>query len=366
MDPRIKRLAKLLIGYSLELKKGQLIKIQGEYASYPLIKAAYDEAIKVGAFPYVELLLPETRETLMKNGSDAQLKFVSPLTNLEVNKLDAMLSIWGTDNKCTMAGVDPKRMSLAQSARKKYMMKFFKRVGDGSLSWVGTQFPTAADAQDAEMSLSEYEDFVFGAGHLNSSDPEKYWKKIKKEQTRIARILNKFKELHITCPGTDLKMNVKGRKWISCHGTENFPDGEIFTGPIENSVEGVVSFSYPGFYNGKSVEGVKLEFKAGKVVKSTAERNEKFLKTMLDIDPGAKRIGEFAIGTNYQIKQFTRNTLFDEKIGGTFHMALGASIPESGGVNKSAIHWDMVNEMKDGGEIKADGKIIYRKGKFLI
>jgi aminopeptidase len=366
MDPRVRKLAKLLLHYSLELKKGQLFKIRGESVAMPLIQAAYEEAVDIGAYPYVEVTLPETQEYLFKHGSDHQLKYLSPMTRLESNKMEAFLAILGSANTMYLSGVEPKRQVLAQQSRRPIIMKIFKRVAEKSLSWVGTQFPTNADAQQAGMSLTDYEDFVYRAGHLHAGDPAAHWQKVRKEQERIKKVLDKIESLHIRSDGTDLRMRVKGRTWVSCHGTENFPDGEIFTSPVENSVEGVIRFTYPSVYQGHEVEDVTLELKRGKVIKERAVRNHEFLKQMLDMDKGARYVGEIAIGTNYDIKRFSKNTLFDEKIGGTCHMAVGASIPESGGKNKSALHWDMVCDLKNGGEIVADGEVIYRNGKFTI
>ncbi len=366
MDPRVKKLAKLLVNYSLNLKKGKLLKIQGEIVALPLIKACYEEALNVGAHPYVKILTPEMEEMFLKKAKKAQLEYISPITKLEVGKMDALISIWGSQNTKHLTGVDPKAQAAVRLAAKPLMTKLFKRMGDGSLSWVGTQFPTNADAQQAEMSLSDYEDFVFGAGHLHLPDPVKHWKKIEKEQKRLVKILNRIDRLHIKSADTDLKMRVKGRKWISCHGTENFPDGEIFTGPIEDTVEGHIRYSYPSTHDGRTVEDIRLEFKKGKVVKESAAKNEDYLRAMLNIDKGARYVGEFAIGTNYQVQQASGNTLFDEKIGGSCHLAVGASIPESLGVNKSAIHWDMVCDLKKNSEIVADGKVIYKNGKFKI
>jgi aminopeptidase len=366
MDQRVKRLAHLLINYSLKLKKGQLLKIQGEAVAMPLIEAAFEEALKVGANPYIQLNSPETEEIFFKNASKAQLEFVSPIRKLEVNKIDSFLGVWASTNTKYLSGVESKKQSMASKARYKLMMKFFKRVADKSLTWVGTQFPTHADAQDAEMSLKEYEDFVYKAGHVHKPDPIKHWKKVHKEQQRLVKILNRFDRIHVQSPHADLKLRVKGRKWINCDGTENFPDGEIFTSPIENTVEGFIRYTYPAVYQGKEVDDVRFEFKKGKVVNETAAKNLKFLQEMLNIDKGGRFVGEFAIGTNYEIKQFSKNTLFDEKIGGTCHLAVGASIPESGGKNKSAIHWDMVCDLKKNSEITADGKLIYKNGKFVI
>jgi aminopeptidase len=366
MDPRIQKLARTLIHYSIKLKKGQLVKILGEGVALPLIKAVFEEAVRAGAHPYTTIRVPDTEEALLKYGGDAQLKYISPLKRMEINRIDALVAVWGTENTKYLSGVDPKRQALARKSQGPLVRKMFKRIADKSVSWVGTQFPTLADAQEAGMSLTEYEDFVYSAGHLDASDPVKHWKKVSKEQARLVRILNRVDRLHVQADGTDLKMRVKGRKWINCAGTENFPDGEIFTSPIESTVEGRIHFSFPACYMGREVEDVHLEFRKGRVVKHKAAKNEAYLKAMLDLDKGSRAVGEFAIGTNYDIKRFTRNTLFDEKIGGTCHLALGASILEAGGKNHSAIHWDMVCDLRKDGEITADGKVIYRKGKFTI
>ncbi|MDF1545695.1 MAG: aminopeptidase [bacterium] len=366
MDPRIERLAKVLIHYSLKLKKGQLLKIQGEVATLPLIKAAYSEALKVGAHPYTVVKVPDNEESFFKRASEDQMKYISPITKLEADKIDALLVIWGGENTRYLSGIDPKRQAKASKYRRSLIDKLFKRIGNKSLSWVGTQFPTLADAQEAELSLSDYEDFVYKAGHVHAGDAVKHWQKIHKQQDRLVKILNRFKTIHIKSKDTDLELSVKGRKWINCAGTENFPDGEIFTSPIENSANGFIRYSFPAVYMGREVEDVRLEFKNGKVVSAKAAKNQDFLTSMLDMDKGARFLGEVAIGTNYEIKRFSKNILFDEKIGGTCHLAVGASIPEAGGVNKSSLHWDMVCDLKRNAEIVADGKVIYRNGKFVI
>jgi aminopeptidase len=366
MDPRIQKLAKTLIHYSIGLKRGQLLKILGEPVSLPLIKAVFEEAVRVGAHPYTVLRIPDNEETMLKHGSDAQLKYISPITRFEGNKIDALVAIWGSENTKYLSGINPKRQAMSRKSRGPLVKKMFKRIADKSLSWVGTQFPTPADAQEAGMSLSEYEDFVYRAGHVDSGDPVKHWKKVAKNQARLVKILNRVDRLHVKAEGTDLKMRVKGRKWINCAGTENFPDGELFTSPLENSVEGHIRFTFPACYMGREVEDVRLEFANGRVMGYSAAKNEAFLRAMLDTDKGSRLVGEFAIGTNYDIKRFSKNILFDEKIGGTCHMAVGASIIEAGGKNHSAIHWDMVCDLNKSSEITADGKVIYRNGKFTI
>lgn len=366
MDARVKKLAKVLVHYSLKVKKGQLFKIQGEIATMPLIKAVYQEGLEVGAYPFVQIKIADCEEMMLKHGRDEQLKFINPMAKVEVSKIDALAVIWGGENTRYLSAVDPKRQAMMRKEQLPLIKKLFRRIGDGSLSWVGTQFPTLADAQEAEMSLSDYEDFVYGAGHINSADPVKHWKKVAKEHDRLIKILNRVDRIHVRTENTDLKLRAKGRKWINCAGTENFPDGEIFTSPIENTAEGHITFSFPAVYGGREVDGVRLDFKKGKVVKESAEKNQEYLTAMLNMDRGARFVGEFAIGTNYEIKRFSKNILFDEKIGGTCHLAVGASIDEAGGKNKSALHWDMVCDLKKNAEIEADGKVIYRNGKFLI
>jgi aminopeptidase len=216
------------------------------------------------------------------------------------------------------------------------------------------------------MSLAEYTDFVFGAGLLDHDDPVAEWRRIDAQQEKICDILNTKSDLRIVSTDTDISMSIAGRKWINCSGHENFPDGEVFTGPVEDTVNGHIRFSFPGIYAGKEIEDIRLEFKDGKVVKATAAKGEELLQALLETDEGARFVGELAVGTNFGIQNFTQNMLFDEKIGGTVHLAIGASYPESGGKNKSGIHWDMLCDMREGGEIYADGELIYRNGNFSI
>ncbi|MFH1373890.1 MAG: aminopeptidase [bacterium] len=366
MDPRIKKLANVLVHYSIKLKKGQLFRIEGEIVTRPLMQAVFEEAIKVGAHPYTVIRMPEMEEMFLKQGSDSQLKYISPITRYELDKMDARLVIMGSQNTRYLSGVNPERQMLQRRAMRPLIDRWFKRTADGSISWCGTLFPTAAEAQESDLSLSDYEDFVYRACHVHAGDPVAHWKKIAREQARLVKILNRFDRIHVRTPDTDLKLRVKGRRWVNCAGTENFPDGEIFTSPLENSAEGFIRYSFPAVYMGREVEDVRLEFKKGKVVKESAAKNRRYLTSMLNTDPGARRLGEFAIGTNYSIKRFSKNILFDEKIGGTCHLAVGMSIPEAGGKNRSSIHWDMICDLKKDSEITADGKVIYRNGKFTI
>jgi aminopeptidase len=290
---------------------------------------------------------------------------------METEKLDVSIGIWADDNTKALSNVDPKRMGLQQSARKPIMETFMRRAAAGGLKWNGTQFPTQGSAQDAEMSLEEYEDFVFSAGLLDKPDPVAAWRAMSIRQQKLVDFLNEKctngkGDYHVVANnGTDIRMSVAGHKWINCNGHENFPDGEVFSGPVIESVNGTVAFSFPAVYHGREVNDVHLKFRDGKVVEASASKGEAYLFSMLDMDAGSRFLGECAIGTNYNIKQYTKNTLFDEKIGGTVHFALGAGYPETGNANQSGLHWDMVVDLRQGGYIEMDGARISESGKFV-
>jgi len=243
---------------------------------------------------------------------------------------------------------------------------FFKRMNEGTLKVVITEFPTSAKAQEGNMSLKAYNKFVGDAMLLGEEDCISAWNKIHDEQQIFCDYLNEVEQLHIVSDDTDLTMSVKGRKWVNCDGRINFPDGEVFTGPVEDSVNGKIRFSYPGMYMGKAIEDIRLEFKDGKVISAIAKEGDEILQTILEVDEGVRFVGEIAVATNYGITEFTRNMLFDEKIGGTVHLALGNSLPGTGGENESVIHWDLLCDMHEKGAIYADNKLIYEKGKWLI
>lgn len=365
-DPRFEKLAKLLIEYSLQVKKGDLMIISGADVAAPLARAAYREAMKAGANVTSRVALEGLEEIFYKEASERQLTFVSPFTKYEYENATVLLSFWGGFNPKNLTGIDPKRKAAVQKARHELTKIFMERSSNGAMRWCGTMFPNQASAQEAEMSLEEYEDFVFKACFVDRPDPVGEWKRVAKEQERIVTFLNAKKTIKVEGLDTDLTLNVAGRKWINCCGQMNMPDGEVFTGPIEDSAQGTIRYTYPAIYGGREVVDVRLTFKDGKVTRAKAEKGEELLQAMIAMDEGARRIGEFAIGTNYGIQKFTKDTLFDEKIGGTIHLALGYSLPESGGVNQSGIHWDMVCDLKDGGRISADGETFYENGKFLI
>jgi aminopeptidase len=365
-DPRVETVAKILVDYSVEVRPNQLVRITGAPESAPLIVAVYQRVLERGAHPFLQVELEEAEELLYTYASDAQLDYVPPFMKDVVEQIDANIGIWTDANTKRLTNTDPAKQSRRAVARRPLSDRLLERAAKKELRWTGTLYPTQAFAQDAEMSLREFEDFVYNGCLVHEPDPIKAWRTISKKQQRLADWLSKAREIHVVGPDTDLKLEVTGRKWVNCDGHENFPDGEVFTGPIEQSVNGHIRYTYPACHFGREVEDVRLKFKDGKVIKATAAKNEQFLLKMLETDKGARYVGEFSFGTNSGIQQFTKNTLFDEKIGGTIHLALGKGYPESGSKNKSAIHWDMVCDLRDGGEVRVDGTLFLKDGKILI
>ncbi len=366
MDSRIEKLARVLIHYSLELRPGQLVRIGGTALAAPHIAAAYREALAAGAHPAVRVSVDGLEDTYYKMATDEQLRYVSELDRHELDTVDAELRFLGAYNTRALTRIDPGRLRVRREATRDLTARFMERSASGELRWCLTQAPTHADAQEAEMSLAEYEDFVYTAGHVDEDDPVAVWEGVARKQAAIASRLEKVRTLRITAPDTDLTVSVAGRKWISASGKHNFPDGEVFTGPVEDATRGTVRFTFPAIYGGREVTDVRLTYRDGRVTEASAGKGGEFLTQMLDIDEGARRLGEFAFGLNYNIQQWTRNILFDEKIGGTLHMALGAAYPETGGKNASGLHWDMILDLRENGaEVYGDGELIYRDGRFL-
>jgi len=365
-DSRLDKLADVLVNYSTAVRPDDLVRISGPPVTRPLVVALYRAVLAAGGHPHVEMVPDECAEIKLDLASQEQLRFENPIALYTIERVDVSIGLWGEDNTKSLSGTDPARQALVSQARKKQMARFLERASAGELRWVGSQYPCNSAAQDAQMSLAQYERFVFEAGLLHLDDPAAAWREISRRQQRVADFLNECREVRFTTPqGTDLKVGVDGRAWINCDGHENFPDGEIFTGPVEDATEGVVVYSFPAVHGGREVDGIRLTFKAGRVVDASATRGEEFLIAMLDQDAGARVLGEIAIGTNYSVRQYTKNTLFDEKIGGTFHAAVGAAYPETGGKNESGLHWDMVCDLRQGGRIYADGKLISENGRFL-
>jgi aminopeptidase len=312
------------------------------------------------------MILPslETQYTFYRYAKEHQLKHVSPFQKFLIENIDVLISIFCEPSPKALTNVDPSKIRVHRAARSGLVEIMMKREAEGSYRWTGLPYPVTAQAQEADMALPEYEDFVYSSCLVDREDPTAEWSKIQKEQDKICSLLNKASEIHIVGEDTDLTFGVKGRKWINCSGQKNMPDGEVFTAPVETRTDGEIRFTYPGIFSGREIEDIKLTFKSGRVVKASAAKGDELLQQLLKIE-GAERLGETAIGTNYGITRFTKNMLFDEKMGGTIHMALGLNpAPETGGLNKSALHWDILKDMKKG-EIYADGEPFFRNGKFL-
>ncbi len=364
-DQRLEKLAKVLVHYSTRVKRGEFVFVRADEVAAPWVVAVTREAVKAGAHVETMLSSQEAMEARLKYASEEELKTGNYLLERMLERADVWLTAWGVRNLKINANIPAERLKLDAQGQSGWRKIYSERMAAGKLRWCGTQFPTYADAQEANMSLEDYEDFVYGAGLLDKEDPAAEWKKVSEAQERWVKWLDTKKELHIVSEGTDIRVGIAGRKWINCDGRVNFPDGEVFTSPEETNINGHITFSFPGIYAGKEIEGIRLEVKNGLVVKATARKGEDMLHALLKTDEGASRFGEVAVGTNYGIQKFTRNMLFDEKIGGTVHMALGNSMADAGGKNRSAIHWDMLCDMRQGGTITADGTLFYKDGRFI-
>jgi aminopeptidase len=365
-DPRVQSLARILVGYSTKVSEGEVVSIDGESAAEPLLSAIYEEVLKVGAHPILNMSLEGQAATYFKHASDAQIDWVSPVAEWMVENADVRIAVGASTNTRELSAVPPERQTRRQTAMGKLMARSMERSADGSFRWCYTLFPTSAYASEAEMSLVDYEDFYYAACLATDGDPLTAWERASAETTRLAEWIQGREEVHVTAPGTDIRLGIAGRTFIPCVGDRNMPDGEFFTGPVEDSIEGEVTFHLPAVIGGREVAGVRLRFESGKVVDASAERGEKYLIELLDTDDGARRLGEVGIGTNYGIDRGTREVLLDEKIGGTVHMAVGRSYPESGGENESAVHTDLVCDLRQGGRIEVDGELLQEDGKFAV
>jgi aminopeptidase len=364
-DPRVRKLAHLLVHYSTEVRKGDKVLISGTTQSEPLLREVLREVVQAGGHPILRMGFEDQERVFYAHAADHQLDYEDPIAYHDFDTIDVAIRCFPDLNPHSLSGVDAEKKQRVTRARKKLTERFFERWGKGEVRWVGTAYPTPALAQEAKLSLEEYAEFVFGCGQLDLDDPIAYWREFSKEQDVLCARLDKLNTLRYVGLDTDITFGLEGRTWMNCDGKVNFPDGEVFTGPVEDSVEGQIRFSYPGIFQGQEVEDIFLRFEKGKVVEAKAKTGEKLLHALLDTDEGSRHVGEVAIGTNAGITRFTKNMLFDEKIGGTIHVAVGAGIPVTGSKNTSAVHWDMLKDMKEGGEIWGDGTLIYRDGKFL-
>lgn len=354
MDPRIRKLAEILTNYSIKIKKGDKIRLCFDSEAEELALECYKNILKKGAFPVVHASMPGFSRAYYEIASEEQLKAFPELTDYEVKRCQGMINLGGEYNTKEFSTTSPKKLAL----RRKVTEKISDFITDQN-NWVIAEFPTNALAQDAEMSLEEFEEFVYSATNVD-------WAEESKKQDKLKKVLDEGSVVRIIGKNTDLTFSIKGRQGIKCDGKRNMPDGEVFIAPVETTTNGFIEYSFPAIYNGKEVSGIKLKFKNGAVVEATAEKNEDFLKEMIDIDKGARYLGEFGIGLNFGIKKFVKQILFDEKIGGTIHLALGRAYNEGGGKNASALHWDMIKDLRKEGKVLIDGKVIMEKGTFKI
>ncbi|MGB8215259.1 MAG: aminopeptidase [Anaerolineales bacterium] len=365
-DVRVEKLAQILVDHSAEIKPGDRVAIEATTAAQPLVRALCGVILERGGYPYLLLDLPDQDEILFSHAKDEQLDATPIFRKLAYDQFESRIRIHSDTNPRSLSSVDPARQRRRQKALSPILETQMRRGADRSFKWVTTLYPTEGYAIEAEMSLSAFEDFVYRACHADQADPVAYWNKVETEQKKIIERIEGHNQVVLRGPNVDLSLSIKGRTFLNAAGKSNMPDGEVFTGPVEDSLNGFVHYTYPAIYSGVLVEGVELTFSNGKVTKAHAEKNQAFLMEMLESDPGARYVGEFAIGTNYEIDRFSHNILFDEKLGGSFHMALGAGYPETGSKNKSVIHWDMICGMQKESEILLDGEVIYKNGKFTF
>lgn len=364
-DSDLKKLARLLVNYSLAVKKDDKVSISGTTAAEPLLCEIYKEVLLSGGHPRVHMRFQGQSYQFLKLAQDFQIDYVDPISLCEVENITATIQIKSDLNTQELTSISPEKKQKAIQAQKPITDIFHRRDASGELRWTLSIYPTLALAQEAHMAFDEYKEFVHSCMHLDEDDPIAFWKDFSAKQQIICDKLNQTKEIVYIGKDTNLKFSCAGRKWINCDGRVNFPDGEVFISPVESSLEGTIRFDYPGIFMSEEIEDIFLRFEKGKVVEAKAKKGEKLLQKLLDTDTGARYAGEIAIGTNVNINRFTKNMLFDEKMGGTIHLALGNSFPDSGGTNKSLIHWDMLKNMREGGEILADGKLIYQNGAFI-
>lgn len=360
------RWAAVLVDYSTEVQPGDTVSISGGVAAEPLLRAIYRAVLERGGHPVLLPTFAESQTDLFNVASDVQLQFISPVERWWREDADINVDILASTNTRALSGTDPARQTVWNRARAELREIAAQRAARGERRWSLTIFPTAAYAQDADMATDEFASFLESACMLDRPDPVAAWRELSARQARMIEWLDGRGEIHVAAPDTDLRLSVAGRSWINSDGKRNFPSGEVFTGPLEDSAEGHIRFSFPVVTQGREIVDIRLRFAAGVVVDASAAKNEAFLIETLDTDPGARRLGEFAFGTNDGIDRWTRNILLDEKIGGTIHMALGSGYPETGSSNRSAIHWDLIRDLRQGGQVTADGEVVLRDGQYLI
>jgi aminopeptidase len=363
-DQRTNGLAQLLAHYCIGVRPGDWVLIRADVLALPLVEKVVEHVLAEDGHPTVQILADSLDEVMLRHASDEQLAWLSPVDHLLAEKVDARITIRAPHNTRLLSGVDPSKQRVQQNAQRPISQTLMQRSAAGEHRWALTVFPCEAYAQEADMSLRDYADFVYAATYADQPDPVACWRRVHERQQRLVDWLEGKSEVKVRGPHVDLSLSIAGRTFINSDGKRNMPSGEIFTGPVEDSVEGWIRFTYPALRGGREVDGVEFTFERGKVVRASAAKNEAYLLSQLDSDEGARYLGEFAVGTNDQIQRFTKNILFDEKIGGTLHVAVGAGYPETGSRNRSGVHWDFICDMRRDSEIWVDGELFYQNGKF--
>lgn len=359
-----KKMADLICEYSLALKEGDIFLIRAETVAEPLVKALMVKALQMGAHPVLRMAVTEQQAAFYAHANNKQLEFIAPSIIADAQNITAQVYIDSTSNTKQLTRADKSKIALASKTMRSVRDILMEREAKGEFRWSLCPYPSQAMAQDAEMSLDEYTEFVYNACKLNEADPVAAWRAVDEFQKKVVAILTGTKEIRIVGDKTDITYNVDGRKWLNCNGHHNMPDGEVYTSPVEDGVNGQIYFDLPTSYMGVEAGGILLKIEKGRIVEAHAEKGNDFLQSVLETDEGSRGIGEVAFGLNENINIPTKNILFDEKIGRTIHMAVGASYPEAGGKNKSGIHWDMIKSMQNG-KAYADGKLIFSDGKFV-
>ena len=365
-DQRVQNFARLLVEYSVDIQPGDRVLLETTILGEELMLELYKQILEHGGHPYSYIEHPAQREVLLTIGGEEQIRHVDQLKSLAYENFESRIRVWSESNTKATGNVKPEKQSALLEAESPVLKTQFRRGADETFKWLTTMTPTQAYAQQAGMGFEEYKDFFYGAAHAVEDDPVAYWKQIKANQAKYAEAFAGHDKVEVRGPNVDLSLSIKGRNWVSSYGKHNMPDGEVYTGPVEDSLNGWVRYNYPAQYRSTVVEGAELKFKDGKVIEANARSNQDFLRQVLKTDEGASYVGEFAIGLNDDIDRFTGFILLDEKIGGSFHMALGAGYPQTGSKNESAIHWDMICDLRTDSEILVDGEVFYKDGKFVI
>jgi aminopeptidase len=366
MNPILSKYAKLLVNYCVSLQPNEKVFIHTTTLAEDLVREVYREVIRAGGHPHVQMDFRDQGVITNQESNEEQLKYVNPLYAQAMEEFDAYIYIRAPFYSRGTQKTNSENAKIARTAVQPYRKRYSERTATLEMKRTLCEYPTVANAQNAGLSLEEYAHFIYNACYLFDEDPQAKWEEVSRKQQRIVDLLNTKSNMRYLGEGTDISFSCAGRIWINSDGKTNMPSGEVYTAPVDDSVNGHIHFSYPSMFSGEEVEGITLEVKDGWVEKWDAKKGKALLDRIFAIDEGARRFGEAAIGTNMRIQTPVKNILFDEKIGGTVHMAIGQAYIQNNGTNKSAIHWDMIADMKNGGKIFADDELIYENGQFTF